>query len=129
MMSDVDAWCFLIEATAMPQSCWDATVGMHLSQGMLQQAMRSHVGSVQYRLTYSRCSARSTILSAAHVRSAFNSLSGLPLHACAEQSSCLSRHFVAMLTHCLSAGVYAHSAFGGFTHLACHVFVCLDQLG
>ncbi len=54
------------------------------------QAMRSHLVTVQRELAYSRCSTRFTTLSAAHVSSSLKSLSGLPLHACAEQSSCWS---------------------------------------
>ena len=38
IMFHVNTKCFLMETTAMLQSCWDATVGMQLSQGVLQQA-------------------------------------------------------------------------------------------
>ncbi len=37
IISHVNTKSFLMETTAMLQSCWDATVGMQLSQGILQQ--------------------------------------------------------------------------------------------
>ena len=94
------------------------------------QAMRSHLVCVQPELTYSRCSTRSTTLSAAHVRSPLKSLSGLPLHACTQQHlCCLPKDLIALIKPCSSDEEYAHAVLGDHTSLTYHRFVCLDQLG
>ena len=120
---------FLMETTAVIQSCWDATVGMQWSQGVLQQpGHKPHLVGTQPEWTYSRCSTRFMTLSAAHVRRFLKSLSGLPLHACAQQSSCLPKDLIALIKPCSSDQVNAHSSIGGYTPLTCHRFVCLDQM-
>lgn len=124
---------FLMETSAVLQSCWDFTVGMQAvvprhAATARAQAMRSHLVSAHPELTHSRCSTSFTTLSAAQVKSPLKSLSGLPLHACAQQSSCLPKDLIALITPCSSDQDYAHSGVGGYTPLTCHRFVCLDQL-